>query len=361
MPLTPYKRGNVYWARGWIELEGRPIAGPYRQTTYSLTEAGARDWINIETEKQKRRHIVGDEYCMDFAEALSHYPIPAKDARRYLLLLDELGPYPLNKITGALLKDLARRLKPNVCADTWWREIITPARAVINYAHEQHGTPMIKVSGFDSQERMAQDRKRGRPSRITRTPSTRAWVEAFCAHADPYNAALLRFMFETAARIDQATSIRPRDLHPSQPKVRLKAQKGHIECWVTVSDEMMAEMRALRPKCPRNRKLGTLQEARVFGYGSPTGYAKRWQTICKKADIQYLSAHAAGRHGFYTHLVVHEGVDPATAAAAGRWADVSLPMRIYAHAKTDEEQQIRARFRTKPVQTPDSVHANILG
>lgn len=43
---------------------------------------------------------------------------------------------------------------------------------------------------------------------------------------------------------------------------------------------------------------------RVFGYGSSTGYRKRWQTICKKAGISYLSAHSAGRHGFFTESVV---------------------------------------------------------
>lgn len=27
MPLQIYKRGRVYWAKGWIEYNGRPIAG----------------------------------------------------------------------------------------------------------------------------------------------------------------------------------------------------------------------------------------------------------------------------------------------------------------------------------------------
>jgi hypothetical protein len=63
-----------------------------------------------------------------------------------------------------------------------------------------------------------------------------------------------------------------------------------------------------------------------------------------------------GRHGFFTELVVRQGVDPVTAAKAGRWSDPNLPMRIYAHAETDEAD-VRARFRTNhvqddPVQTP---------
>ena len=28
MPLQIYKRGRFYWAKGWVEYNGRPIAGP---------------------------------------------------------------------------------------------------------------------------------------------------------------------------------------------------------------------------------------------------------------------------------------------------------------------------------------------
>ncbi|MCW8843193.1 MAG: tyrosine-type recombinase/integrase, partial [Rhodobacteraceae bacterium] len=253
-------------------------------------------------------------------------------------------------ITGALLKSLGPKLKPKACTDTWWREIVTPARAVINNAHEFKGTPLLRVKRYDKFERIAQDQRRQKTSRVERIPATREWIEAFCAEADPYNAAMVRFMFETAARIDQAISIEPDDLRPETCEVRIKAQKGHAESWIAVSPEMMAELEALQPKRPKNMKTGQHLSPRVFGYGSSTGYNNRWRTICKRAGIPYLSAHPAGRHGFFTELVVRQGVDPVTAAKAGRWSDPNLPMRIYAHAETDEAA-IRARFRTTPVQT----------
>lgn len=131
-------------------------------------------------------------------------------------------------------------------------------------------------------------------------------------------------MFETAARIDQAISIVPNDVFPESLAVTLKAQKGHPKCLVAVTPEMMSELVLLKPKCPRNRKTGRVLKERLFGYGSSTGYNGRWKTICKAAGIPYLSAHAAGRHGFYTELVIRQGVDPLTAAQAGRWADVTL-------------------------------------
>ena len=53
MPLEPYLKGKVDCVKGWIDYSSRPIAGPYRQSTRSTSEAGARDWISEETELQK--------------------------------------------------------------------------------------------------------------------------------------------------------------------------------------------------------------------------------------------------------------------------------------------------------------------
>lgn len=357
MPLEIRKRGRVYYAHGWIENNGRKIAGPYRHSTGATTEVGAREWVAEETQYQLRRHLLGEELALRFADAIELYSPTAQAAAQLLPLLDEIGDMPLGEITGAFLKSLGPKLKPNASTDTWWWEIVTPARAVINNAHELKGTPLLRVKRFDKFERIAQDTRRGKASRIERSPATREWIEAFCQEADPYNAALVRFMFETAARIDQAVSIRPDDLRPETCEVRIKAQKGHPEGWITVSPQMMAELLALKPKRPKNLKTGQLLSSRVFGYGSSTGYNNRWKTICKRAGITYLSAHAAGRHGYFTELVVRQGVDPVTAAKAGRWSDANLPMRIYAHSETDEAD-IRARFRTEYAQLPQPKSSN---
>jgi hypothetical protein len=77
-----------------------------------------------------------------------------------------------------------------------------------------------------------------------------------------------------------------------------------------------------------------------------------WRRICKAAGIPYLSPHEAGRHGFYTELRVRQGLDPVTVAKAGRWADHTLPERVYAHAlETASEADLRALIGTKLVQT----------
>ncbi|RJE88118.1 hypothetical protein D3P04_04180 [Paracoccus onubensis] len=130
---------------------------------------------------------------------------------------------PVSEITGKFLKGLGPKLRPNASTDTWWREIVTPARAVINHVHEIVGTPLLRVARYTRFEMIDQDRKRNRQSRVERKPSDHAWISAFCDAADPYNAALVRFMRETAARIDQAVCITPDDLWPEERQVHMKA------------------------------------------------------------------------------------------------------------------------------------------
>jgi len=276
--------------------------------------------------------------------AIELYDAKPAEAKRLIAIIEVLGDEFLarqvDSITGKHLRDLGRMMKPSAATDTMWREVVSPIRAVINNAHDLGKCPSLRVKRYSENERIDQDVKRGKQSRVERTPGDREWIEAFCAHADIYNAAMARFMFETAARIDQTVSLTPGDLDLQNQRVRLKAAKGHPEQWVAISTLMMIELANLPPKQPHNRKLG---------YGSSTGYNKRWRTICNHAGIPYLSAHAAGRHGFYTELRIRQGVDPVTAAKAGRWKDPTLPDRIYAHSETNEAE-LRERIRTGVVQ-----------
>lgn len=350
MPLEPYLRGNFFWVRGRVEYNGRPVTGYYRQSTGASDAAGARDWCREEEERAIRRHLLGEAAVgLTFAEAVMLYPANPKTAKMLIPINAEIGGTFLREITPRLLRDLGPKLKPDCGTDTWWREVVSPARAVINNAHELGKCAPIKVKPYSQIQRVAQDEARGKQSRIPRKPGSREWLDAFRAHADPYNRAMAAFMFETAARAGQAVALMPRDLDLMNRRVRIKAQKGHPEQWVKISHAMMVELANLKPKRPVSR-TGKPMAARVFGYATVTGYRAAWKTICKAAGIEYLSAHAAGRHGFYTELRVRQGVDPITAARAGRWSDPGLPDRVYAHAEADEGA-IRERIRTPQVQT----------
>ena len=119
MPLQIYKRGRVNLAKGWIEYNGRPIAGPYRRSTKASTEEGARDWINDETERQIRRYVVGDEPSKTFSDAIMLYNASPKAAKQLIPIVEAIGDLSLGAISGALLKSLGPKLKPKASTDTW--------------------------------------------------------------------------------------------------------------------------------------------------------------------------------------------------------------------------------------------------
>ncbi len=364
MPLKPYKRNDTahWWVKGRVEDNGKHITDYIRKSTGSLTEAGAWDWIKIEEDRQRRRYILGEEAGhLTMADAIHMYPAKPTEAKALMKIIESLGDafcqMPVSQITGKYIRNLGFQLKPNVCTDTMWREVVTPIRAAINNAHDLGKCPQIRVKSYSEQERINQDTKRGKQSRVERKPSDREWIEKFCEHADIYNAAMVRFMFETAARIDQAVSLTPSNLDLINKRVWLKSAKGHPAQWVAISHDMMVELANLPPKHPHNSKLGYKMDARVFGYGSSTGYNGRWKTICNDAGIEYISAHQAGRHGFYTELRVRQGVDPVTAAKAGRWKDVALPDKTYAHVE-ENEANIREQIRTGRVQSQSQKLSN---
>ncbi|MEM7523540.1 MAG: tyrosine-type recombinase/integrase [Pseudomonadota bacterium] len=340
MPLTIYKRRGVYWVRGRIDYRGRPITDYYRESTGAPSEEGAEAWVELETERRIRAHLLGDAAAATFADAVALYDAPGAEAAYLLKVIDHLGDRPLASISPAEIRALAKRLYPKASTDTWTRQVVSPIRAVINAAHDRGLCPPIKVRAYTAAERVAQDKARGKMSRQRRTPASRDWIERFMGAADPHNAAMAAFMFETGARIGQVVEIRPEHLRLETREVYLPSSKAAGAQWVAISAALAKRLARLRPVAPIDTKRKRRLEPRVFGYADRGGMRWRWRRICEAAGIEYLSPHAAGRHGFYTETRVRGGIDAVNAAAAGRWSGPALPDRVYAHA-TEDERRIR--------------------
>lgn len=350
MPLEAYKRGPTWWAKGRIELNGRPISEYIRKSTGASTEAGARDWIREEEARTIRRHLVGEEADLTFAEACTLYNAKPATAKFLLKILDHIAEMPVREINPKFARELAPKMYPKASTDTWRRQVLTPISAVINNAHALNRCGPIRMKAYSTQERLDQDARRGKQSRKERQAGSWEWLRAFQSEANPYLGALAEFMFETGARISQAIALRPDDLDFARRRVWLQSSKGHDAQWVAISQEMVVTLANLTPRQPYSRDRMKRLKARVFGYADRSGPRTAWKSACKRAGIPHLSPHAAGRHGFYTELRVRRGVDGVTAAAAGRWKDPALPDRIYAHAETAEEE-IRRIIRSGDVQT----------
>lgn len=353
MPLKPYQRGATWWAKGRVEYNGRPISSYIRESTGASDEAGARDWISEREEAERRRHLIGEEARpLTFNDAILLYPANADMAKHLLPIAAEIGDMFVRDVTPKLIRDLGPKLYPNNGTDTWRRWVVTPARAVINNAHELKGgalCPAIKIKGYTEAERIAQDKKRKKASRLERRPGDWEWILRFREHAPPRLGALALFMFTTGRRIGQSVAMHPRDLNLHQARVRVQGAKGHADAWVDIPTELVADLANLKPKTPRGWDRNDKRNLRVFGYASSCGPLKAWKAACKKAKIDYRSPHAAGRHGFGQEHVIRQGTDAKAVAKFGAWSDTAMLAKTYTHAE-DVEAKIHGAFRTGLVQ-----------
>lgn len=329
--LELYLRGSTWWVKGRVEGHEQY----YRESLGTSVEAVAKAKVrDIEAAALKRAVLGRDapkpEERLTFADAVLMHEPNGNDVSYLTKLLPELGGKLVSDITPKLVKQLAKKLYPNASVDTWQRQVIVPARAVINAAHEQGLCPPIRVKAFTKNERMAQDRARGKDSGVKRKPGSWEWVLAFMEHAEPRQAAMALFMFTTGARISQTMAMKRKgDLDVFGKRVRLPAAKGHPAQWVDILPEVaVAIVKLEKPE-------GKLNQERVFYYaGQRSGwFYRKWRSACKDAGIEYLPPHAAGRHGFGTELIVRQGIDPATTAALGRWSSAKVLLDTYAHAE----------------------------
>jgi hypothetical protein len=358
--LKPYSRGATWWAKGRVEYNGRAITGYIRKSTGASDEAGARDWIIEREERERRRHLIGEEDApLTFAAAVMMYE-PTPIMARYLKpLLRELGPIRCDRITPGMIRDLGQKLYPDNCTDTWRRWVVTPARAVINNANDKGKCPPIKVKGYSEAERVAQDKKRLKASRLERRPGDWAWLLRFRQKAPQRHGALALFMFATGARVGQSVEMTPKHLaRLKEGQVIIPGAKGHADREIAIPPELVAELANLKPKVPRGWKREE-RNKRVFGFASSCGPLKAWRKACKDAGIPYLSPHAAGRHGFGQEHVIRQGVDSKAVGKVGGWSDTVLLARTYTHAE-DAEGKILAGFRTGLVQAENETGLKLL-
>jgi len=343
MPLEPYRRGATWWAKGRVEYLGKPITEYYRCSTGAVEEAGAWSWCRDEEERRISEHLVGANKTLTFAEAVMLYPANPKTATYLIPIVKEWGGKLLNSIAPKDVRGLAQKLYPNASTDTWTRQVITPVRAVINNFRDGDSGDKFHVKGFAKQDRLKQDKRRGKASRVKREPGSWEWLLKFRKHASQRHAALALTMFATGARISQAIAINPL-IHCKldEGKLCIPGAKGHDDRWIDIPDELVTELKALPPLWPRGMKR-TEDNRRLFGFADRSSPRKGWDAACKAAGITRIPFHAAGRHGFGQEMNVRQPIDEKAAGAFGGWSDTALMKRTYTHAE-EVSQKVHDAF-----------------
>lgn len=266
---------------------------------------------------------------MTFAQATDAYLDAGKPERFLLKILDHWKDTPLRQITGAAVRQSAKKLYPGAGNATLNRQVIKPTRAVMNYAADLWGLGKIAVTPFPER------------TNIERRPVTADWVSSFAAQARgdglPHLAALAFFMFGTGARIGEAVALTWRDL--SLDKRRATIFMG--KTGETRTAHLPGPVIVALANVPSNRNPEDL----VFGYAERGSVSKVWRNVCGRAEIEPLTPHSC-RHGFATEML-RNGFDVKTVAKLGGWKDAAIVLRHYAHALEDETVT-DALFDTKP-------------
>ena len=333
MPLEPYRRGAVWWAKGRVEYLGKPITDYYRCSTGAVEAAGAWAWCREEEERRINDHLLGENKALTFAEAVMLYHANPKTAAYLIPIVEEWGSKLISSIAPRDVRALAQKLYPDVSTDTWTRQVITPVRAVINSFRDSDKGEAFRVKGFSKQERIKQDKRRGKRSRVKREPGSWEWLLKFRQHASQRHAALAFTMFATGARISQAIAMHPK-LHCKldEGKICIPGAKGHDDRWLDIPAELVEELKALPLLYPRGAER-TEENLRLFGFADRSSPRKGWAKACKEADIPFIPFHAAGRHGFGQEMNVRQSIDEKAAGEWGGWSDTALMKRTYTHAE----------------------------
>ncbi len=359
--LEIYLRGKTYWIRGSVEYNGTAVTSYKRQSTGTASRAGAEDFVRAVTEKEIRRHLLGDEHVISFADCILHYRASAETAKKLIPIVEQIGDLSVRSITPRFIRNLGRDMMPMVSTDTWTREIVTPIRAVINNAHDLLGPEKvqhIRVRNFDAEERAAQNTKRGSTGRKKHGRGSLEWLIAFRQHADPRVGALALFMFGTAARIGQAVAMHPDDFDLVRGTATIPAAKGHGPRKVELPPEIIVDLKRIKPKVPRGWEM-TRANLRMFGYANRTAPRKAWQAAEEAAGIDHLPPHSAGRHGFGQEFRVRRKLDSRTVEAFGGWADTQILDKHYTGAE-DATAKIHRAFRTSVVHAENKTGLKLL-
>lgn len=240
-----------------------------------------------------------------FEIACEGYLNDGGDERFMLKVFNAFDGWELRTITPHIIRQKAQEAYPEASGATRNRQFITPAQAVINWGHQQGMCGPIKVKRFPV-------------AKADRRAVGRDWMDAFMSEASPHLGALFLFMFTTGARISEAVGLEWADVNLKDRTALLRDTKNGTDHTAHLSDELCEAISAL-PLGPR-----------VFGYRSRHSVYGPTQNACKRAGIEYVPPHQAGRHSFATALDA-AGVTATRIANAGNWKSVRLVQDTYTH------------------------------
>lgn len=284
-----------------------------------------------------RADLYGPEEVVTFDAAAVAYAEDGGEVRFLMKMAEQLQGKALRDIRPRDVRDAARRAYPEAAPATLNRQGITPAAAVINWAHGQGWCAPIRVKRFASEK-----------------PKRKAvgsdYIEALEPHMPHRLYALMLFLHQTGRRVSDAVMMEPSWL--TGRRVHIPKTKNGEAAKVVMSEGLAAILHDLEPR-----------HGRVFGYVHRSSVYSTLRRACAKAGVEYLGTHQPGRHSFATTLH-NAGWHSKKIAEAGGWKSVALVAQTYEHPENTAEEAASifgkkmARSESGKPQTPDNERRN---
>jgi len=329
---------KVQWRNGVAYATGTVAGNRIRESLGTRDKALAEELRAQLEARYWKRHSYGEEAVRTFDEAVTAYVTAGGENLFLHPLLEHFKGRVLGTIKPGEIQNAARTIYPGRKPATWNRQVIVPARAVINHAAGLGWCAPIKVGHFKTEK-------------VRRQAANRAWLNAFLGQADadelPHVAAAVLFMWGTGARVSEAVRILPEHVDLHRRLVLLEATKTDewAPCYIT--NELVVRL----------ANLDKQEGSPIFGYASRFGLYSRMRAVCRRAKIAWHPPHEAGRHSYATNALAM-GATPRQVMEGGRWKSARLVLEVYAHADNggrdiaDMFDTDLAQSKSKPARKP---------
>lgn len=302
------ERDGIWYAVG--TFNGKRI----RKSLGTRDPERAQEQCALYEAKLWKRHTYGEAAVRTFEEAAVSYLEQGGEGRYVPKVLKHFKGRAVGSIMPAEIRGAALTLYPKATAATRNRQVVTPARSIINHAHDLGWCGPVKVKQFDV------------PRSKKNKPVDRTWMDKFLAESDksglPHLSACVLFMQQTGARVSEAINLLGEFVDLGARVAMLEKTKTDEWSPRYLTAELVARMAA----------LGLQKGKRVFGYTDRQAVNRRIKAVCKRAEIEPRSSHAAGRHSFATNAI-NGGARIKEAMDAGGWKSASLFMQTYVHSE----------------------------
>jgi len=243
-------RLKIKWREGWAYVHGhRPDGKRYRRALKTKDASRAEELRSQIEAELWSVHMYGLKAVVTFDQAALEYAQDGGDTRFLVGITEQLTGMLLKDITPRIIRAAAKKAYPDGAGATLNRQGITPARAVINYAHGEGWCAPIRVKAFE----VKKPKRKAVGYEYLLALQPHLTVERRFPNAPPYLFAMLLFLHTTGRRVGDAIKLTPDDIKWDINKAHIDKTKNGTEAYASLVPVLADMLREMPPRHGRSR------------------------------------------------------------------------------------------------------------